>query len=296
MKAVAAGLPSILIAGSQAVAPPVERPRITGIASVRVLVSDVETSRRFYTGVLGLDSAAGCGGRRACLAVNGRQHVDLAAAPAPLPPSLLAEVAFATGDVEQMARYLAAHGIDSGKVATDADGARRIELRDPGGQPLAFVETIPARFQAPAGQASSRLLHAGFVVRDRAAQDRFYRELLGFRMYWHGGMKDSDTDWVGLQVPEGEEWIEYMLNVASDASREERGVMNHFALGVASMKPAVAGLFARGLKSDERAQIGRDGKWQFNVYDPDLTRVELMELEPVREPCCHPYEAPHPRP
>ena len=34
-----------------------------------------------------------------------------------------------------------------------------------------------------------------------------------------------------------------------------------------------------------RSQIGiKDGMWQFNVYDPDLTRVELMEFKPVRKP------------
>jgi hypothetical protein len=87
-----------------------------------------------------------------------------------------------------------------------------------------------------------------------------------------------------------------MLNVAPDASRELRGVMNHFALGVVTMEPAVVGLLARGLKTEDRPEIGRDGKWQFNVYDPDLTRVELMEFEPAKEPCCHPYSAPHPRP
>ena len=34
--------------------------------------------------------------------------------------------------------------------------------------------------------------------------------------------------------------------------------------------------------------IGRDGKWQLNLYDPNSTRVELMEPKPVRTPCCSP--------
>jgi hypothetical protein len=41
---------------------------------------------------------------------------------------------------------------------------------------------------------------------------------------------------------------------------------------------------ARGDKSDEKPQIGRDGKWQFNMYDPNFTRVELMEPKPVEKP------------
>ena len=43
----------------------------------------------------------------------------------------------------------------------------------------------------------------------------------------------------------------------------------------------------RGSKP-EQPTIGRDGKWQLNLYDPDLTRVELMEFKPVRKPCCSP--------
>ena len=30
--------------------------------------------------------------------------------------------------------------------------------------------------------------------------------------------------------------------------------------------------------------MGRDGKWQLNVFDPDLTRIELMEFKPAESP------------
>ena len=53
---------------------------------------------------------------------------------------------------------------------------------------------------------------------------------------------------------------------------------------------------SRGWKpsEDEKEQIGRDGKWQLNLYDPDGTRVELMEFTPVQTPCCSSYTGPHP--
>jgi hypothetical protein len=37
--------------------------------------------------------------------------------------------------------------------------------------------------------------------------------------------------------------------------------------------------------------MGKDGKWQANLYDPDGTRVELMEFQPVMKPCCSPFTA-----
>ncbi len=40
--------------------------------------------------------------------------------------------------------------------------------------------------------------------------------------------------------------------------------------------------------------IGRDGKWQGNLYDPDGIRAELMEFQPSVKPCCSPFFAPGP--
>ena len=64
--------------------------------------------------------------------------------------------------------------------------------------------------------------------------------------------------------------------------------MNHLALGVPSVKDADGVLLTRTGRLPEKPQIGRDGKWQLNLYDPNLTRVELMEPKPVEKPCCSP--------
>ena len=60
------------------------------------------------------------------------------------------------------------------------------------------------------------------------------------------------------------------------------------------MSDAAQLLRSRGWKptENEKQQIGKDGKWQLNLYDPDGTRVELMEFTPVQTPCCAPYTGP----
>jgi len=58
----------------------------------------------------------------------------------------------------------------------------------------------------------------------------------------------------------------------------------------------MAKLKADGLQTTDAPEIGRDGKWSFDIYDPDFTRVEFMEFKPVKEPCCNPYTAEHPKP
>jgi hypothetical protein len=110
-------------------------------------------------------------------------------------------------------------------------------------------------------------------------------------------MQPDHTDWVAMQVPDGTDWLEYMLNVDAKPSLQLTGVMNHISLGVRDIKQAQAKLEAHGWKEhgDEHPQMGRDGKWQLNIYDPDFTRVELMEFTPTQKPCCSEFQGPHPQ-
>jgi catechol 2,3-dioxygenase-like lactoylglutathione lyase family enzyme len=132
------------------------------------------------------------------------------------------------------------------------------------------------------------MIHVGVTVADRDAADRLYKDILGFSEMWHGGMKDDRTDWVDMRVPDGTDWLEYMLNV-HNPSPKTLGVMHHLALGVPSVEAGYKTLTARGMQI-EQPQIGRDGKWQLNLYDPNLTRCELMEPKPVQTPCCSPMK------
>ena len=124
----------------------------------------------------------------------------------------------------------------------------------------------------------------------------FYVDLLGFRLYWYGGFKDDGTDWYELQVPDGPDWIEYMLNISANADHKELGVQNHFSLGVKDAHAAASQLRLNGLKTFDGPEVGRDGKDSLDAYDPDGTRVEIMEFTPAQKPCCHPYSADHPKP
>ncbi|HXF27975.1 MAG TPA: VOC family protein, partial [Bryobacteraceae bacterium] len=139
----------------------------------------------------------------------------------------------------------------------------------------------------PDTRISQRIIHVGITVQDRAAADHFYKDILGFHAIWHGGMTDDRTDWVDMQVPDGTDWLEYMLNV-HNPSPHTLGVMHHLALGVPSAEAGYKIVVERGYKPPQPPQIGRDGKWQLNLYDPNGTRVELMEPKPVRAPCCSP--------
>jgi catechol 2,3-dioxygenase-like lactoylglutathione lyase family enzyme len=278
-----------------------KRPRITGIDSVTIYVSDLNKSREFYSRVLGLTGCPHYKGTEVCFLVRPsgqRVLLKLAAAQNSALKNWLAEIAFATDDLAAMRRYLLAHGFSPSEIKKDPDGSQYFRVRDPEGNSIAFIHRTPSekgRDPAPK-QIGSRLIHAGFVVKDMAAENRFYVELLGFRLYWYGGFKDDGTDWYEIQVPDGPDWIEYMLNIPANADHKELGVQNHFSLGVKDVRAAASQLRSNGLNTFDGPEVGRDGKDSLDAYDPDGTRVEAMEFTPVQKPCCHPYSADHPNP
>lgn len=281
-----------------------KRPRITGIDHVTIYVSDVAKSQQFYSDALGL--TIGCPqytGPDTCYLVRPwDQRIVLKPTPAEMRndahKSWLAEIAFVTDDVWRLRDYLLAHGYHPGTVQESSDGARSFRMRDPEGNAIAFVQRLPPKigYGPSSAQISTRLIHAGFVVKNLSAENRFYVDLLGFRLYWYGGFKDDGTDWYELQVPDGSNWIEYMLNIAADADHKELGVQNHFSFGVKDVHVAAAALRSRRYAAFDGPEVGRDGKDSLDAYDPDGTRVEIMEFTPAQQPCCHPYTGDHPKP
>jgi catechol 2,3-dioxygenase-like lactoylglutathione lyase family enzyme len=273
-------------------APQVKRPPIPGISHVAFYSSSPEAAKRFYVDLLGLEP-----GPREGVYLVGRQSIEAEAEKPPNPPSLLSHVAFATPDADRMRRYLKSRGVQvPAEVRKESSGARWFALRDPEDHVIEFVqEKLPRKGQPRA--LSSQIIHAGFVVRDRTATDKFYRDILGFRLYWSGGMEEGRIDWVAMQVPEGRQWIEYMITGKdAEPSAQLLGVLNHVSLGVSDIQPVAKFLRQRGWnpKEEGEPQMGKDGKWQLNVYDPDGTRIEFMEFKPVEKPCCSPFTGPHP--
>ncbi len=277
----------------------VARPRILGIDHVSFYTTQPEGVKALYSGTLGLASAEPVESGGLVRYMVGRQWVGYSSAPDPKAVDRMDHVAFTTNDISVLRKYLIANGVKVPAIEGHADHSLSFAVNDPEGHRIEFVERGKAEAPAPpASSAVSRhMIHTGFVVYRRDAEDRFYRDILGFRLYWHGADKAGmPDDWMAMQVPDGTDWLEYMLNQPQHMDLQLTGVMNHISLGVADMKKAQAIMESHGWKAhgDERAEIGKDGKWQLDVFDPDLSRVELMEFKPTQKPCCAEFTGPHP--
>jgi catechol 2,3-dioxygenase-like lactoylglutathione lyase family enzyme len=234
---------------------------------------------------------------------NHAQYIELRSAPSAGLANRFDGIGFSTSDAEGLREFLAAHGVAVPQaVNADGDGNRSFEAKDPEGNRVEFTQEGtrgPKGLKAASARVSTHIIHAGFVAHDRAALDRFYKDLLGFHLYWEGGASAGHTDWVMMQAPDGSDWLEYMLYLPADASRGQLAGANHFSPGVVSVTELEKKLKAKGWapSAQERPPLlGVDGKWQLDLFDPDGTRAEFMEFDPVKEPCCSKFTGAQPKP
>jgi catechol 2,3-dioxygenase-like lactoylglutathione lyase family enzyme len=293
-------LATLAIAAFAQQSPAPRRPRILGVAHIGLRTNDLEAARKFYGQQLGYEEAFQLDRPEGGLLlvyfkVNDHQYIEVFPGWKGPEQLILSHIAFETDNLQQLRDYLASKDVKvPEKLRTGLDGNVSFMIRDPDGHDIEFVQYMPGSLHSrnfgksmPATRVSERIIHVGNTVSDRAAYDHLYGEILGFREFWHGGMTDDRTDWVDMRVPDGTDWFEYMLNVKIPSART-LGVMNHMALGVPDVQAGYKTVLSRGLTPAEGPKIGRDGKWQLNLYDPNLTRAELMEPKPVQKPCCSP--------
>jgi lactoylglutathione lyase len=105
--------------------------------------------------------------------------------------------------------------------------------------------------------------------------------------------------WVNMRVPEGQDYLEFMLyNKLPEPG--DRGGKNHASLMIPNAGKALEELKKRaariGYDKEIAIQTGVNRKRQINLYDPDGTRIELMEPETVDGKPAAPSAAPVPHP
>jgi catechol 2,3-dioxygenase-like lactoylglutathione lyase family enzyme len=290
---------------------PLARPRITGISHIAVYSSNPAATDHFYREIVGaakLPDPENPKGIR--YALSATQFIEVLPLPEGAGINRLDHTAWNTDDAETLRRFLGHKSWKvPGQVEKGADGSRWFTVKDPEGNKVEFVQLPdPLKPVAAPDVIGHHIIHVGFLVHSRTIEDTFYRDLLGFRPYWFGGMVEGRLDWVSQQAPDSHDWMEYMLSagkgsrpdgsgIPAEISQHDLGVLDHLSVGEVSVTDAYKKLEEGnrlGGVHDAHTQIGKDGKGQFNLYDPDGIRLELMNFHATEKPCCSPFTADDP--
>jgi catechol 2,3-dioxygenase-like lactoylglutathione lyase family enzyme len=274
--------------------PAADRPRIVGIANIAVKTDNMEEARKFYSGVVGLAEAFTTNDLTS-FKVNDRQYVEVSPTLKTPNEDRLIHIGFETSDARKLRDYLGAKGVEvPAKVVKDAGGDLSFVVKDPDGHSVQFVQYIAGSIHtrdfgkhlAPT-RISDHMLHVGVLVRDPAKADAFYKDILGFRLQWKGGPTDNKFEWISLMVPDGYDWIEYMVRDTTPTP-QQLGVLHHYALGTLDIQQVYKTVMERGYNPPKPPAIARDGRWLLQLYDKNFTRTEMMVRKPVETPCCSP--------
>jgi catechol 2,3-dioxygenase-like lactoylglutathione lyase family enzyme len=286
------------------------RPRITGVAHIAIYAADYEKSRAFYRDFLGFEepySLTNNDGSPSLtfFKVNERQYIELF--PEREPGSdRLNHISIETDNAEAMRRYLASRGIKvPDRVPKGRIGNSNFNITDPDGHTVEIVQYEPGSWTAgeqgkhvPDSRISNRMMHVGILVGSLDAAMRFYGDLLGFREIWRGSRSTTELNWVNMQVPDGQDYIEFMLYKDLPAPTQ-RGTAHHLCLATTDIAASVAALEQRPYRKQYTRPLeirtGTNRKRQVNIYDPDGTRTELMEPNTIDGKPAPPSTAPPPR-
>jgi len=283
------------------------RPAITGISHIAIYTSDPDAADHYYRDMIGAARLRDPENQTGVdYGLSPTQYIEVLRLPPGSGINRLDHIAFNTTDANGLRKYLIARGWKTPQNAIrEFDGTLRFEVLDPEGNRVEFVQPgISLKRLVNAPNAIGRhIIHLGILVHSREAEDKFYKDLLGFKPYWFGGMKEGKLDWVSQQVPDGHDWLEYMLSagpgkgIPADMTQNQLGVLDHLSIGEASVPDAYKVLEAGNRltgRHDAAPKIGLDGKYQFNLYDPDGIRIELMNFHATNKPCCSPFTAEDP--
>jgi lactoylglutathione lyase len=128
------------------------------------------------------------------------------------------------------------------------------------------------------------MTHVGLIVTQLDPEYKFYTDILGFRETWRGSSSGTVLSWVNLKVPDGDDYIEFML-AKDEPDPTRRGSAHHLCLQVPDVAASVEALKASpAFKTYNRPidmHVGINRKRQANLFDPDGTRTELMEPKTI---------------
>lgn len=269
------------------------RPRLSGVAHMALFVSDIEKARGFYRDFLGFQEPYDLKNADGTLSltffkVNEDQYIEVFPGLKP-GQDRLNHIAFATDDAAAFRTFLAEHGVEVPPAVNRVRiGNTAFNVKDPEGHTIEFTQYEPTGWtRREAGRflsekrIATRILHLGILVGDATRATKFYGDVLGLKEFWRGSSTNSQyVSWINMRLPDSEDYIEYML-YSNLPAPDQRGTQHHICLEVPDVEKALKRLEANPYRKlytrPMEVRVGINRRRQLNLFDPDGTRIELME-------------------
>jgi lactoylglutathione lyase len=301
---------AVVLGTTAAAADDLKRPRITGVAHIATYAHDVDKTVAFYHDLLGYNESFRL--KRAgdqylvFVKINDRQFIEVFPEKEP-GTDRLNHIALEVEDAAAMRAYLASRGVKvPEKVPVGKIGNANFNIIDPDGHTVEIVQYLEGGKSIldrgknlPEARISPRMTHVGITVGALDKAMAFYVDILGFRETWRGSASGKQLNWVNLKVPDGDDYVEFMLTKEAP-TLSRLGTLHHLCLEVPDIAAAKAMLESRPARKEHSRDLeiktGVNRKRQMNLYDPDGTRIELMEPNTVDGTPTPSSSAPPPQP
>jgi catechol 2,3-dioxygenase-like lactoylglutathione lyase family enzyme len=268
---------------------------ILGLAGITFQVTDLESARRYYQGLLGFQEAFTLkdgAGRIASVffKVNDDQYVEVMPGLARGSINRQVRVSFQASDLSRLHAIYSARGLSPTAIARGSDGNPTFRVMGPDRAVLDFVQYVAGSQQTLARgkfldprRISTHLQHVGIYTKDRDSISSFYQDKLGFAR----GRDIPGTRGEFIETPNTDRNLETKFppldpnNPATRAQyeREVMGAVQHMGIEVADMRAARDLAQERGGLSDlqVRVHVGNNRHWLMHLFDPDGSRTEFAE-------------------
>jgi catechol 2,3-dioxygenase-like lactoylglutathione lyase family enzyme len=261
---------------------------VSGIAGVTYLTADAASMRRFYGQGAGFAEAPQGPGRTR-FAVGASQWVEFLSVPDANWPRRLQYVTLEAANPEDIERSLRARDILADWIGQDPR-TRVLQFEDPAGNRIRVARpwTAPASRSGAAAAFSWHIQHFGLAV-PRAVSEytlSFYRDTLG----WPEAARMLDPDghlaMVKFRLPGGRGEVVELVLFDSNLNKWAAGAIDHVKFDVDDINAAYRSLHRGGIANQAKhlPAVDADHLWAINIFDPELTRIEIQELAPTTEP------------
>lgn len=277
---------------------------LLGLARVSIRVSNLDQARAFYSGIGGFDEAFDARNPDGSVAaayfkVDDLQYIEVIPGLKENDVRPMVGFAILTDKLDKLRAMLEARGLNPGEIHSNADGSRGFTLTKLPGQDLDYIEFVQYGPKSLAERTKGKFLgdhrlsehleHVGIIATDFDAAYDFYVRTLGFHETWRRLTADRSRVILDhIQMPGTSGAMVELSNQSGKSTpltRKTAGGAAHFALTVPDIKAVVAAVNAimPGIRQTI-PHYGLDNRWNFNLFDPEDTRMEFMQVADPAHP------------